>query len=82
MEKQYKKLSVDFPIEEYSYLKMACVKKGVSVKDFVTQAVIMSIEDYEDELDDSSLGKARKEVADNGVISWKELEQRLGWDNL
>ncbi|MBA3956904.1 MAG: hypothetical protein H0X51_00710 [Parachlamydiaceae bacterium] len=83
MEKQsYKKLSVDFPAQEYVYLKMACAKQGISIKDFVTKAVVRSIEDYEDEMDSASLGIARKEVAENGVITWKELEKKLGWDKL
>lgn len=82
MEKQYKKLSVDFPAEEYVFLKMACAKQGISLKDFVTRAVIHSIEDYEDELDISTLGGSRKEVAESGVISWEELEKRLGWDKI
>lgn len=83
MEKrQHKKLSVDFPAQEYMYFKMACAKQRLTVKDFVTRAVIQSIEGYEDELDASTLGPARKEIAESGVISWKELEKRLGWDKL
>ncbi len=27
--KKYKKLTLDFPAEEYVYLKMACAKQGV-----------------------------------------------------
>jgi len=82
MEKKYRKLSVDFPEDEYDYLKMACAKQRVSLKEFVTKAVIHSIEDYEDELDVSDLGKARKDVAESGAITWEELEKRLGWDKL
>lgn len=67
MEKQYKKLSVDFPVEEYTYLKMACVKQGVSLKDFVTKAIIKSVEEYEKELtvenlDDKDYKEASKKV--------------------
>jgi len=82
MQKNNKKLTLDFPADEYVYLKMACAKKGVSIKDFVTRAVIISIEDFEDEFDTASLGEARKEVADSGVITWEELEKKLGWDKL
>ena len=82
MDKQYKKLSIDFPIEEYIYLKMACAKQGISIKDFVTRAIVRDIEDYEDELDSQTLGLARKEISESGVISWEELEKKLGWDKL
>ena len=50
-QQEHKKLSVDFPIQEYMYLKMACAKQHVSIKQFVTQAVIARIEQYEEELD-------------------------------
>lgn len=82
MQKEYKKVTFDFPAEEYVYLKLACAKKGISMKDLITQAVIMYIEDLEDEMDTTSLGRARKEIADTGVISWEALEKKLGWDKL
>lgn len=81
MEKQaYRKVTFDFPAEEYVYLKMACAKQGVSMKDFLTRSVIKSIEEYEDELDVLALRRAREEKEVN--ISWEEAEKRLGWDKL
>jgi hypothetical protein len=82
MEKQYKKLSVDFPIEEYTYLKMTCAKQGISMKDFVIKSLIKSIEEYEDELDRQSLEAARKSIEAHGTIPWEEMEKKLGWDKL
>lgn len=82
MHKENKKITFEFPADEYVYLKLACVKKGVSMKDLITHAVIMYIEDYEDEIDTKALGKARKEIVDSGVMSWKDLEEKLGWDKL
>lgn len=82
MEKHYKKLSVDFPADQYIYLKMACVKQGISVKDFVTRAVIMSIESYEDQIDRESIEVARKSIEAHGTISWEEMENKIGWDKL
>lgn len=82
MEKHYKKLSVEFPIEEYIYLKMACAKKGVSLKEFVTTSVIKSIQDYEDELDSIALQEALKEEDIKNAIPWEEAEKILGWDKL
>lgn len=60
MDKQYRKVTFDFPAEEYAYLKMACAKQGISMKDFLTRSVIKSIEEYEDELDVIALRKARE----------------------
>lgn len=47
MEKQYKRLSIEFPAEEYVYLKMVCAKQGISVKEFVTKSVMKSIEEWD-----------------------------------
>lgn len=82
MDKQrYRKLSVEFPADEYVYLKMACAKKGVSLKEFVNQAVIRSIEEYEDELDLIALKKITEEDRNNAT-SWEEVKKELGWDKL
>lgn len=81
MEKHYKRLSVEFPAEEYVYLKMACAKKGVSLKDFVNQAVIRSIEEYEDELDLKALEQVTEEDKKNAQ-SWEDVKRELGWDKL
>lgn len=82
MEKQYKKLSIEFPVEEYIYLKMACANKGVSIKDFVTQAVIIYIQEYEDQLDREAIEAARKSIEAHGTIPWEEMEKKIGWDKL
>lgn len=80
MNKQhYKKLSVEFPAEEYVYLKMACAKKGMSLKEFVSQAVIRSIEEYEDELDLKTLEEITPEER-AGAQPWSEVKKELGWD--
>lgn len=41
---------------------MSCDKLGISMKEFVTKAIILSMEDLEDELDAVELGRARKEM--------------------
>lgn len=78
--KQTKKLTVDFPADEFVYLKMACARQDISIKDFVTRAVIRGIEDYEDEMDKYTLEEARKDIAENGVVSWEEASDAIGWE--
>ncbi len=75
-----KKLTIDFPADEFVYLKMACAKQDISIKDFVTRAVIRSIENYEDELDKLSIEQAYKDIAEHGTISWEQACKELGWD--
>lgn len=80
MNKQhYKKLSVEFPAEEYIYLKMACAKKGISLKEFVSQAVIRCIEEYEDELDLKFIKQITEEERKNAQ-PWDDVKRELGWD--
>lgn len=81
MQKNYKRLSVEFPAEEYVFLKMACAKKGISMKEFVNQAVIRSIEEYEDELDAKLIESITDEDRAN-AIPWEQVEKELGWDKL
>lgn len=77
----YKKLSVEFPAKEYVYLKMTCAKKGVSIKEFVNQAVIKSIQEYEDELDLIALQKITDEER-KSAMPWEDVKKELGWDKL
>ena len=82
MEKHsYKKLTFEFPAEEFVYLKLACAKQGVTMKEFVTNAVLKSIDEYEAYLDSLSLKEVTQEDIDN-AIPLKQLEKELGWDKL
>lgn len=79
MQKKYTRLSLQFPAEEYMYLKIACLKKGISIKDFVTQSVLKTMEEYEDELDLAALEEARTKGYES-YIPWAEMKKKLGWD--
>lgn len=74
---QYKRLSVPFPADEYMYLKMACVKQNVSIKEFVTKAVMKSIHEYEDYLDTLAVDSVTEEDLKN-AISLDQLKAELG----
>ena len=83
MDKQKTKttrLTIDFPVEEHMYLKMACARKGVKMKEFVSEAIIKSIHEYEDELDRLSIEEARKEIAEAGTISWEAVCKEMNWE--
>lgn len=42
------RISVDIEEEEHKYLKLCCVKLGVSIKSFVLQSVRQKVEEKED----------------------------------
>jgi hypothetical protein len=78
MSKECKRLSVEFPAEEYIYLKMACAREGVSLKDFVVTALTMYIADYENKL---ALTALEKELTDDNLknaVSLDQLKSELG----
>ena len=77
---QYKRLSIEFPAEEYIHLKMACAKEEVSLKDFVTTAVIMYLENYEDQLIAKTLEQELTEENLKNAISLDQLKAELGFD--
>lgn len=80
MDKQhYKKLSIEFPIQEYTYLKLACAKQGVTLKDFVTRSIIKTIEDYENALDLLALEQITEDERKN-AISWEQAQKELRWN--
>lgn len=82
MEKhQNKKLTFEFPSDEYVFLKMTCAKKGVTIKDFVTTAILKSIDEYEAYLDDLSLKEITEEDRKNSQ-PWEDVKKELGWDKL
>ncbi len=43
------RISIDINEEDHKYLKMCCAKLGVSIKEFVLEAVQEKIKYYEDE---------------------------------
>lgn len=73
----YKKLSIDFPIEEYTFLKLACAKQSKSMKDFVTESIMKSIDEVEAELDSIALKEAMTEENIKNAIPWSEVKKEL-----
>lgn len=79
---EHKRLSIEFPVEQFVYLKMTCAKKGISLKDFVTEAVIHSMEEYEDELALKALNESLTEENLKNAVPWEKVKKDLGWDKL
>lgn len=42
------RLLADIPDSEHKYLKMCCAKLGVTIKSFITKAVVEKIDEWED----------------------------------
>lgn len=64
-------LKIDFPAEEYEYLKLASDKMGLSVNQFIVYATVKGIHKLEDDLEDDTYTPH----------SWAELCGSLGWEH-
>lgn len=74
------RLNIDFPEDEYKYLKILCTEKGISIKDFVTPLILKGIEEEEDAL---LIRKARhrlKNIDPSELIPIEEAFKEAGWD--
>lgn len=73
------RLTVDMSPDEHMYLKMACAKMGVSMKEFLLRSAFEKMEDIEDEW----LAEKAKETLDNiksgkeKTVSWNEAKNRI-----
>lgn len=73
------RLTVDMSPDEHMYLKMACAKMGVTMKEFLLRSAFEKMEDIEDEW----LAEKARETLDNinsgkeKTVSWDEAKKRI-----
>lgn len=77
--KEKSRLTVDMSSDEHIYLKMACAKLGVSMREFLLHAAFEKMEAIEDEW---LADKARETLANiasgkEKFIPWNEMKKRL-----
>lgn len=75
--KEKSRLTVDMSSEEHMYLKMACAKLGVSMREFLLYSAFEKMEEIEDDW----LAERARETLKNiesgkeKAISWKEMKK-------
>lgn len=74
------RLNIDFPSDEYTYLKMLCAEKGVSIKDFVVPLILKAIEQEEDALLTRKALHRLKSLDQNHLIPIEEAFKEAGWN--
>jgi uncharacterized protein (DUF1778 family) len=77
IKKNTKKLTIEFPADEYVFLKMACEHQGISMKEFVTKSIIKSVEEYEDIIDKQNIESALADIIENSAVDWDDLKKEL-----
>ena len=74
------RMNIDFPVEDYTYLKMLCAKKGVSIKDFVIPLVLKAVEEEEDALLSKKAQQRLKKMETSDLIPIEDAFKEAGWD--
>jgi Antitoxin ParD len=79
-----KRLTLDIEPEEHSHLKALCAALGISMREFLIIALRHELEKAEDLLDRQSADQVRKSIREgrDDLIEWKDMEKRVGWDEL
>ena len=74
------RLNIDFPLDEYIYLKMLCAEKGVSIKDFVIPLILRAMEKEEDAFLARKARQRLKKINLENLIPIEEAFKEAGWD--
>jgi hypothetical protein len=73
------RLNIEFPSDEYTYLKMLCAEKGVSIKDFVVPLILKAIEEEEDALLIRKAQNRLKNIDPDNLIPIEDAFKEAGW---
>lgn len=73
------RLNIDFPADEFKYLKMLCTHKGLSMKDFLVPVIMKAIEDEEDEIMAQKAAIRLKKLDLDDCIPFDEAIKLAGW---
>ena len=73
------RLTLDMASEEHAYLKMACAKLGVSMRQFMLLATFEKMEKMEDDWLADKAHATLKRIAsgEEKTSSWKKARERL-----
>lgn len=70
------RVSVDFPYEWHVFLKMFCAKKGISIRQYIIDTVLKSMDVESDEVDDATFKKAADKLLKDKSDLWKRLADK------
>lgn len=73
------RLTLDMDFDEHAFLKMACAKLGVTMRQFMIIATFEKIEKFEDEWLAEKAHQALKRIesGEEKTTSWKKARERL-----
>jgi len=74
------RINFEFPREHYPYLKMLCAKKGISLREYASELLIQSLEDFEDAQLAALADDRLKDIDEDNLISFDEACREAGWN--
>lgn len=74
------RLNIDFPEDDYTFLKILCVAKGVSIKDFVVPVILKAMEEEEDVYLAKKAKKRLKNMNPKDLIPIEAAFKEAGWN--
>lgn len=74
------RLNIEFPSDDYTFLKMLCAEKGVTIKDFVVPLILKALEKEEDALLKRKAKQRLKNMDPNDLIPIEDAFKEAGWD--
>jgi hypothetical protein len=74
------RMNIDFPSDDYIYLKMLCAEKGVTIKDFVIPVILKAMEEEEDALLSRKARQRLKNLDHSDLVPIEEAFKEAGWD--
>jgi len=82
--KKQARLTVDMSPEQHMYIKMACAKLGITMREFLLESAFKRIEKIEDRWLVARARETLREI-DSGIektIPWNKAKKALGWHEL
>lgn len=70
------RVSIDFPQEWHVFLKMYCAKKGISIRQYIIDTVLKSMDIESNEVDDKTFKKAADKLLKVKSHLWKKLADK------
>lgn len=74
------RLNIEFPNDDYTYLKMLCTEKKVSIKDFVIPLILKAMEDEEDVFLSRKAKQRLKHMNPADLIPIEDAFKEAGWN--
>jgi hypothetical protein len=75
-----RRLNIEFPSDDYIYLKMLCAEKGISIKDFVVPLILRAMEEEEDAFLFRKAQQRLKNMHPEDLIPIEDAFKEAGWD--